>query len=58
MISTALLDAVLEGSTGKGLRVHGPAHWAGVAAAGLTIMDGTPEADPLIVLLFSVLHEA
>nr|MDP9484814.1 hypothetical protein [Actinomycetota bacterium] len=53
-----LLDAVLEGSTGKHSRVHGPVHWAGVAAAGLTILDGTPEADPLVVLLFALLHDS
>ncbi len=53
-----LLDAVLEGSTGKHSRVHGSVHWAGVAAAGLTILDGTPDADPLVVLLFALLHDS
>ncbi len=58
MISTALLDAVLERSTGKGSRIHGPVHWAGVAAAGLTVLDGTPEADPFVVLLFALFHDS
>lgn len=53
-----LLDAVLERSTGKDSRIHGPAHWAGVAAAGLTVLDGTPDADPFVVLLFALFHDS
>lgn len=58
MIGPDFLDAVLERSTGRGSRVHGPAHWAGVAAAGLTVLDGTPGADPLVVLLFALFHDS
>lgn len=53
-----LLDEVLTRSTGAGSRVHGPAHWAGVAAAGLTLLDQTPDADPLVVLLFALFHDS
>lgn len=58
MTNPALLDAILSRSTGKGSRVHGPAHWAGVAAAGYHLCTMTPEADPLVVLLFALLHDA
>lgn len=58
MSSPALLDAVLSRSTGKGSRIHGPAHWASVAAAGLTLLDSTPDADPLTVLLFALFHDS
>lgn len=58
MSDQALLDAILSRSTGRGSRIHGHAHWAGVAAAGLTLLDQTPEADPLTVLLFSLFHDS
>lgn len=58
MSNPTLVDAVLLHSTGKGSRVHGPAHWAGVAAAGLTLLDSTPDADPRVVLLFSMFHDS
>ena len=58
MTKPALMDAVLSRSTGKGSRIHGPAHWAGVAAAGLTLIDSTPDADPLVVLLFALFHDS
>lgn len=58
MTNPALLDAVLSRSTGRNSRIHGPAHWAGVAAAGLTLLDSTPDADPLVVLLFALFHDS
>ena len=58
MSNPALLDVILARSTGKGSRIHGPTHWAGVAAAGLTLLDSTPEADPLVVLLFAMFHDS
>lgn len=58
MISSALLDAVLERSTGKDSMIHGPTHWAGVAVAGLNLLDLTPDADPFVVLLFALLHDS
>lgn len=58
MSNRALLDAVISRSTGKDSRIHGPAHWAGVAAAGLILLDSTPDADPLVVLLFALFHDS
>lgn len=58
MSNPTLLDVILARSTGKGSRIHGPTHWAGVAAAGLTLLDSTPEADPLVVLLFAMFHDS
>lgn len=57
-MNPALLDAVLARASGAGSRIHGPTHWASVAAAGLTLLEHTPEADPLVVLLFSLCHDA
>jgi len=54
----ALLGAVLSRSTGKDSRIHDPDHWAGVAAAGLALLDRTPGADPDVVLAFALLHDA
>ena len=56
--ASLLLETILEHSTGKGSRIHGPTHWAGVAAAGLTLCELTPEADRRIVLYFSMLHDS
>lgn len=59
-MNPALLDAVLSRSSeaSKGSRIHGPIHWAGVAAAGYTLCEMTPEADPLTVLLFALFHDS
>lgn len=43
MNGPALLDAVLSRSTGKDSPVHGNAHWAGVAVAGLTLSEMVEE---------------
>ncbi len=53
-----MLNNVLAHSTSRNSRIHGPAHWAGVAAAGLTLLDSTPDADPLVVLLFVLFHDS
>ena len=52
-----VLAAILRRSTGKYLRIHGPAHWAEVAAAGLSLL-GRTGADPLTVALFAAYHDA
>lgn len=38
--------------------VHGEKHWRAVAAVGLRLLDETPQADPLVVLLFALLHDS
>ena len=57
-MSQQLLDTILSYSTGKHSRIHGPVHWAGVAAAGHTLCELTPEADRGVVLYFAMLHDA
>ena len=56
--ASLLLETILSHSTGKGSRIHGPIHWAGVAAAGLTLCENTPEADRGVVLAFGLLHDS
>lgn len=53
-----LLETILEHSTGKNSRIHGPVHWAGVATAGYTLCETTPEADQQTVLYFAMLHDS
>lgn len=36
---------------------HGPHHWRLVAWVGAELIDKTPEADPLVVLLFALFHD-
>jgi uncharacterized protein len=57
-MSEQLLQTVLKHSGSKNSRLHGQVHWAGVAAAGFTLCELTPEADRGIVLLFSMLHDS
>lgn len=57
-MSQQLLDAILEHSTNKDSRYHGPIHWACVAAAGHTLCELTPEADRELVLYFAMLHDS
>ncbi len=56
--ASLLLDSILSHSTGKDSRIHGPTHWAGVAAAGHTLCELTPEADRELVLYFAMLHDS
>ncbi len=53
-----LVDAVLERSTGKDSSIHGESHWQRVAAAGLALLPGTPDADPALVFLFALFHDS
>ncbi len=53
----ALVEAVVARSTGGDSRIHGPRHWRRVAANGLALLAETPEADGLLVFLFSLLHD-
>ncbi len=53
-----LVDVVLEESTGKHSFIHGESHWQRVAAAGLTLLPDTPEADPTLVFLFALFHDS
>jgi uncharacterized protein len=51
-----LIAAILNhAGEATALAAHGPAHWARVAARG---RDLHPDADPTIVLLFALLHDA
>lgn len=38
--------------------VHGEKHWRAVAAAGLRLLGDTPNADPVVVFLFGLLHDS
>ena len=53
-----LVDAVLEGSTGKDSFIHGEGHWQRVAATGLVLLPETPGADPALVFLFALFHDS
>jgi uncharacterized protein len=37
--------------------IHGPQHWQTVAAFGLILARETPGADPILALLFGILHD-
>ena len=37
---------------------HGEDHWRHVASIGLDLAERTPECDPIVVVLFAVLHDA
>jgi uncharacterized protein len=39
-------------------RIHGPGHWRSVATNGLVLAEHVSHADPLLVLLFALLHDA
>jgi uncharacterized protein len=52
------LWAVLDHSSGHDSRIHGELHWSAVAAAGYHLCKMAPEADPRIVLLFAMFHDA
>jgi uncharacterized protein len=54
----ALLDAVIAASPNPGSPVHGEHHWQSVALIGARVCEQVPEADPVIVLLFSIFHDA
>ena len=54
----ALVDAVLERSTGKNSAIHGQDHWKRVGAAGLALLPETPAADPSLLFLFALFHDS
>src|SRR5436190_984127 len=37
--------------------IHGQQHWQTVAAFGLILAQSTPGADPIVALLFGILHD-
>ncbi|MDP9481551.1 MAG: hypothetical protein M3R38_38795 [Actinomycetota bacterium] len=54
----ALVEMVLARSPGGDSRIHGVRHWRRVAHNGLALLAETPEADGLLVFLFSLFHDA
>ncbi len=54
----ALVEAVLARSSNPSSRIHGPRHWRRVASNGLALLPETPEADGLLVFLFSLFHDS
>lgn len=57
-MSEKLLQTILDHTTVKDSHLHGSVHWASVAAAGLTLLENTPEADADVMLLFAMLHDS
>ncbi len=53
-----ILEELFEHATGKASAVHGPEHWQRVCAAGLTLCERDERADPLLVFLFALFHDA
>jgi len=53
-----LIAAVIAGSPNADSAYHGVDHWRGVAAAGARILEAGCPADPAVVFMFSLLHDA
>ena len=53
-----LIDAVEQRSTTRHSRLHGPQHWRAVAMAGLRLIQDGTLADPAVILLFALFHDA
>lgn len=53
-----LRDAVLSRATHRHSHLHGEAHWRAVAYTALELAPGVPGADPLLGLLFGLLHDS
>jgi uncharacterized protein len=53
-----VLDAVLARSTSHSSSLHGLAHWERVRENGFTVAGGTEGADPEVVCLFALFHDA
>lgn len=49
---------VFAASTRRDSRLHGERHWRAVGHAGLLVAADVPRCDPLVVLLFSLFHDA
>ena len=54
----ALHESVVAGSRLRDSHDHGERRWRAVAYAGLQLLPETPTADPEIVLLFALFHDA
>ena len=53
-----LVDAVYERAPLGGSYIHGDQHWRAVAEVGLRLLEDNPRANPHVVLLFALLHDA
>jgi uncharacterized protein len=53
----ALVRTVAAFSTCGDSSIHGQQHWQTVAAFGLILARETPGADPIVALLFGILHD-
>jgi uncharacterized protein len=53
-----VLALVRPHSTSLRSTFHGEDHWRHVASIGLDLAERTPECDPIVVVLFAVLHDA
>ena len=53
----ALVRTVSAFSTSSDSSIHGQQHWQTVAAFGLILAQQTPGADPIVALLFGILHD-
>ena len=53
-----LLDALVEASPNAGSRWHGEAHWRGVLAAGVRLVERGCSADPAVLTAFALLHDS
>jgi len=56
--SVAEVLAATRSNPAAASELHGEDHWRRVAVAGSRIVEGRPGADPLVVLLFALLHDA
>jgi uncharacterized protein len=54
----ALREELRQDAPLAGRGIHGESHWLPVAHVGLELAQRTPEADPLVVLLFALFHDA
>jgi uncharacterized protein len=54
----ALLSAVRERAPIAGSYVHGDHHWRAVAEVGLRLLEDNMSADPDVVFLFALFHDA
>jgi uncharacterized protein len=53
-----LIQAVEDGCPGSLIANHGPPHWRNVAWTGLNLARPSQDIDPLVVLLFGMLHDS
>lgn len=53
-----LIGAVQERSSLHSSYIHGDQHWRAVAEVGLRLLPDERKADPMVVFLFAVFHDA